>query len=76
MPAITRWQQGVAHLLRGVNYDYARILISGMDGAIYFASMTGGNLWYDLDGSGKGKAVLIAVLDNHVQIEHTDFWVI
>ena len=47
-----------------------------MDGAIYFASMTGGNLWYDLDGSGKGKAVLIAVLDNHVQIEHTDFWVI
>jgi Ca2+-binding RTX toxin-like protein len=35
-----------------------------------------GNLWYDLDGSGKGKAVLIAVLDNHVQIAHTDFWVI
>ena len=35
-----------------------------------------GNLWYDLDGSGKGKAVLIAVLDNHVKIEHTDFWVI
>jgi Ca2+-binding RTX toxin-like protein len=35
-----------------------------------------GNLWYDVDGSGKGKAVFIAVLDNHVQIAHTDFWVI
>jgi hypothetical protein len=35
-----------------------------------------GNLWYDLDGSAKGKAVLIAVLDNHVQIANTDFWVI
>jgi Ca2+-binding RTX toxin-like protein len=35
-----------------------------------------GNLWYDLDGSGKGKAVLMAVLDNHVQITHTDFWII
>ena len=35
-----------------------------------------GNLWYDLDGSGKGTAVLIGVLDNHVQITHTDFWVI
>ena len=35
-----------------------------------------GTVWYDLDGSGKGKAILIAVLDNHVQIAHTDFWVI
>ena len=35
-----------------------------------------GNLWYDLDGSGKKAAVLIAVLDNHVQIAHTDFWII
>ena len=35
-----------------------------------------GNLWYDVDGSGKGKAVLIGVLDNPVQIAHTDFWVI
>ncbi|WP_408598028.1 M10 family metallopeptidase C-terminal domain-containing protein [Limnohabitans sp.] len=35
-----------------------------------------GNLWYDADGSGKGKAVLIAVLDNHVQIAHTDFWIV
>ena len=35
-----------------------------------------GNLWYDLDGSGKKAAVLIGVLDNHVQIAHTDFWVI
>jgi Ca2+-binding RTX toxin-like protein len=35
-----------------------------------------GTVWYDADGSGKGKAVLIAVLDNHVQITYTDFWVI
>jgi Ca2+-binding RTX toxin-like protein len=35
-----------------------------------------GNLWYDLDGSGKGKAVLVAVLDNHVSVANTDFWVI
>jgi len=35
-----------------------------------------GNLWYDADGSGRSKAVLIGVLDNHVKIEHTDFWVI
>jgi Ca2+-binding RTX toxin-like protein len=35
-----------------------------------------GNLWYDLDGSGKGKAVLMAVLDSKVQIAHSDFWVI
>ena len=35
-----------------------------------------GNLWYDADGSGKGKAVLIGVLDNHVQIAHTDLYLI
>lgn len=35
-----------------------------------------GNLWYDVDGSGKGKAVLIGVLDNHVQIAHTDLYLI
>jgi Ca2+-binding RTX toxin-like protein len=35
-----------------------------------------GNLWYDVDGSGKKAPVLIGVLDNHVQIAHTDFWVI
>jgi Ca2+-binding RTX toxin-like protein len=35
-----------------------------------------GNLWYDADGSGKGKAVLIGVLDNHVPVLPTDFWVI
>jgi hypothetical protein len=28
----------------------------------------------DLDGSGKKAAVLMAVLDNQVQIAHTDFW--
>ena len=35
-----------------------------------------GNLCYDLDGSGKKAAVLMAVLDNHVQIAHTDFYLI
>ena len=35
-----------------------------------------GNLWYDVDGSGKKAAVLMAVLDNQVEIAHTDFWVI
>jgi Ca2+-binding RTX toxin-like protein len=35
-----------------------------------------GNLWYDVDGSGKKAAVLMAVLDNQVQIAHIDFWII
>uniref|UniRef100_UPI0038BB691F M10 family metallopeptidase C-terminal domain-containing protein n=1 Tax=Limnohabitans sp. TaxID=1907725 RepID=UPI0038BB691F len=35
-----------------------------------------GNLWNDADGSGKGKAVLIGVLDNHVQMAHTDLYLI
>jgi len=35
-----------------------------------------GNLWYDADGSGRVKAVLIGVLDNHVPVLPTDFWVI
>jgi hypothetical protein len=35
-----------------------------------------GNLWYDVDGSGKKAAVLMAVLDNQVQIAQSDFWII
>ena len=35
-----------------------------------------GNLWCDADGSGKGKAVLMAVLDNHAPLTPLDFWVI
>jgi Ca2+-binding RTX toxin-like protein len=35
-----------------------------------------GNLWYDRDGSGKGNAELIGVLDNHVQVTLTDFYII
>ena len=35
-----------------------------------------GNLWYDPDCSGKQAALLIAVLDNHLPIWHTDFCVI
>ena len=35
-----------------------------------------GNLWYDLDGSAMGNAVLIVVLDNHVQVALTDFYLI
>jgi Ca2+-binding RTX toxin-like protein len=35
-----------------------------------------GNLWYDADGSGKVKAVLIGVLDNHAPVLPMDFWVI
>jgi hypothetical protein len=34
------------------------------------------NLWYDADGSGKKAAMLMAVLDNHVQIAYTDFWIV
>ena len=34
-----------------------------------------GNLWYDADGSGRGAAVLVGVLDNHVHISHTDLCV-
>ena len=35
-----------------------------------------GNLWYDADGSGRGKAVLMGVLDNHAPLTPMDFWVI
>jgi Ca2+-binding RTX toxin-like protein len=35
-----------------------------------------GNLWYDADGSGKGAAVLIAVLDNHTALAYADLAVI
>jgi Ca2+-binding RTX toxin-like protein len=35
-----------------------------------------GNLWYDLDGSAKGKAVLIAVLDTQPVLSYLDLAVI
>jgi Ca2+-binding RTX toxin-like protein len=35
-----------------------------------------GNLWYDADGSGRVKAVLMGVLDNHVTLTLLDFWAI
>jgi Ca2+-binding RTX toxin-like protein len=35
-----------------------------------------GNLWYDADGSGKGKAVLIAVLDTQPVLSYLDLAVI
>ena len=35
-----------------------------------------GELFYDADGSGKGAAVLFAVLDNKAAITHADFFVV
>jgi Ca2+-binding RTX toxin-like protein len=35
-----------------------------------------GNLWYDADGSGKGVALLIAVLDNHAALTYSDLAVL
>lgn len=35
-----------------------------------------GKLFYDADGSGKGAAVLFAVLNNHPKIDHTDFFIV
>ena len=37
---------------------------------------TSGNLWYDADGSGKTKAVLIGVLDNHATLTAADVLVV
>lgn len=37
---------------------------------------TSGNLWYDADGSGKTKVVLIGVLDNHALLQASDFLVV
>ena len=34
------------------------------------------NLWYDADGSGKVKAVLIGVLDNNAALTASDVWVV
>ena len=35
-----------------------------------------GELWYDKDGEGGAKSKLIATLDNHADIGHTDFLVV
>jgi Ca2+-binding RTX toxin-like protein len=37
---------------------------------------TQGALYYDADGSGKGAAKLIAVLDNKAQLTSSDFFVV
>jgi uncharacterized delta-60 repeat protein len=37
---------------------------------------TTGNLWYDADGSGKVKAVLIGVLDNNAELTANDVWIV
>ena len=38
--------------------------------------LTSGNLWYDADGSGSKAAVLVGVLDNHVQLLRTDLYLV
>lgn len=35
-----------------------------------------GELFYDADGSGRKEAVLVAVLDNHATLDHTDFLIV
>jgi Ca2+-binding RTX toxin-like protein len=35
-----------------------------------------GELFYDVDGSGKKAAVLIGVVDNHAALTHGDFLVV
>jgi len=47
-----------------------------MSSSIILMDQSTGSLWYDADGSDMTTSVLIAVLDNHVQIANTDFWVI
>ena len=37
---------------------------------------TNGNLWYDADGNGKVKAVLIGVLDNNAALTANDLWIV
>jgi Ca2+-binding RTX toxin-like protein len=37
---------------------------------------TNGNLWYDADGSGKVKAVLLGVLDDRAALNASDVWIV
>jgi len=37
---------------------------------------TNGYLWYDADGSGKVKAVLLGVLDDHAPLNANDVWIV
>jgi hypothetical protein len=34
------------------------------------------NLWYDTDGSGKVKAVLLGVLNNNAELTANDVWIV
>ena len=45
------------------------------DDRILYRQKTG-ELFYDADGSGRKEAVLIAVLDNHAILDHTDFLIV
>lgn len=45
------------------------------DDRILYKQKTG-ELFYDADGSGRKEAVLIAVLDNHAALDHTDFLIV
>ena len=45
------------------------------DDRILYKQKTG-ELFYDADGSGRKEAVLIAVLDNHATLDHTDFLIV
>jgi Ca2+-binding RTX toxin-like protein len=51
--------------------------LTAKTGAQHFVyDNTKGNLWYDADGSGKMKAVLIGVIDNNAELTANDVWIV
>ncbi|KQQ14138.1 hemolysin [Methylobacterium sp. Leaf123] len=53
----------------------AKAIKADADDRILYKQKTG-ELFYDADGSGRKEAVLIAVLDNHAALDHTDFLIV
>ncbi|APX85569.1 hemolysin [Methylorubrum extorquens] len=53
----------------------AKAIKADADDRILYKQKTG-ELFYDADGSGRKEAVLVAVLDNHAALDHTDFLIV
>jgi len=57
------------------NLGPAKAIKADADDRILYKQKTG-ELFYDADGSGRKEAVLVAVLDNHAALDHTDFLIV
>lgn len=60
--------------LTGAQFGLGTVATTAAQRLVY--DSTSGNLWYDADGSGKAKAVLIGVLDNHATLTEADVLVV